>query len=293
MPGRSFTSGNQYRYSFNGMEKDDEVKGITGSSYDFGARMYDSRLGRWFSLDPAAAKYTNLSPYSFTANSPIWFVELDGRVFDLSNLSESEKQSYQAKIEVLSSNKLFQAYYSRLENSETIYYIKAGAGEGGSGSYNTTTREIYSVNNIEALAQEMFHAYQSDLGIYSPKDMSVRETEGDLVSSNIASTVGTGLSLNYSSWDQGISKNNSYYDDNYIFDEGVLTEEFDVDFNKAVDARIDFYKKREVQEGAKAPYGYIQPNSGSGAQALKKVIREANAENLTGPRLPNGDYYEN
>jgi hypothetical protein len=34
-----------YRYGFNGMEKDDEVKNGKGNSYDFGARMYDSRLG--------------------------------------------------------------------------------------------------------------------------------------------------------------------------------------------------------------------------------------------------------
>ncbi|MGM0613621.1 MAG: hypothetical protein ACQESM_08945, partial [Bacteroidota bacterium] len=35
-PGRN---GNRYRFGFNGMEKDDEVKG-GGNSYDFGARLY-------------------------------------------------------------------------------------------------------------------------------------------------------------------------------------------------------------------------------------------------------------
>src|SRR5690606_28578426 len=33
----------EYRYGFNGMEKDDEIKG-TGNSLDFGARIYDPRL---------------------------------------------------------------------------------------------------------------------------------------------------------------------------------------------------------------------------------------------------------
>jgi len=45
MPGR-IASSEDYRYGFNGKEKDDEVKG-SGNSLDFGARMYDSRLGRW------------------------------------------------------------------------------------------------------------------------------------------------------------------------------------------------------------------------------------------------------
>jgi len=60
------------------MEKDDEVNGVTGSSYDFGARQYDSRLGRWLSRDPLAAKYSSLSPYTFVANSPLVHIDPDG-----------------------------------------------------------------------------------------------------------------------------------------------------------------------------------------------------------------------
>ena len=46
MPERQYSLGNEdYRYGFNGMEKDSELKG-SGNSYDFGARMSDSRLGR-------------------------------------------------------------------------------------------------------------------------------------------------------------------------------------------------------------------------------------------------------
>ena len=67
-----------YRYGFNGMEKDDEVKG-SGNSYDFGARMYDSRLGRWLSLDPLVRSFEYVSPYNFVLNSPIYFVDPDGR----------------------------------------------------------------------------------------------------------------------------------------------------------------------------------------------------------------------
>ncbi|MFT3884721.1 MAG: RHS repeat-associated core domain-containing protein [Flavobacteriales bacterium] len=68
-----------YRWGFNGMEKDDEVHGSVGTSYDFGARLYDPRVGRWLSLDPAARDYPTLSPYVFVANSPIAFVDPDGK----------------------------------------------------------------------------------------------------------------------------------------------------------------------------------------------------------------------
>ena len=76
MPGRNKQS-DEYRYGFNGMERDDEVKGA-GNSYDFGARMYDSRLGRWLSIDRQHSKYPWCSPYVFVANKPIVFVDPNG-----------------------------------------------------------------------------------------------------------------------------------------------------------------------------------------------------------------------
>ena len=68
-----------YRFGFNGMEKDNEVKG-KGNSLDFGARIYDSRLGRWLSIDPLAAKYPDVSTFTFALNTPIQAKDPDGRV---------------------------------------------------------------------------------------------------------------------------------------------------------------------------------------------------------------------
>jgi RHS repeat-associated protein len=87
----SFTrksSAGEYRYSFNGMEKDDEVKG-NGNQLDYGARMYDSRLGRWLSIDPLAIKYPFASPYNMSLNNPILFKDYDGRDIIITNNGES------------------------------------------------------------------------------------------------------------------------------------------------------------------------------------------------------------
>ncbi len=46
----------KYRYSFTGMEDDDEWTGAN-SHYDFEARMYEGRLGKWLAIDPLAKKY--------------------------------------------------------------------------------------------------------------------------------------------------------------------------------------------------------------------------------------------
>ncbi|GGD36603.1 hypothetical protein GCM10011343_28070 [Flavobacterium orientale] len=55
-------SAESYRYGFNGMEKDDEIKG-EGNSYDFGARMLDPRVGRWFAPDPIRVCSINCVKY--------------------------------------------------------------------------------------------------------------------------------------------------------------------------------------------------------------------------------------
>ena len=75
-PNRNFNSP-EYRYGFNGKEKDSELKG-EGAQYDYGFRIYDTRLGKFLSQDPLFKTYPWLTPYQFASNSPIWAVDLDG-----------------------------------------------------------------------------------------------------------------------------------------------------------------------------------------------------------------------
>ena len=77
MPGRQFTAGNGYRYGFNGKENDNEVKGH-GGQQDYGFRIYDTRVGRFLSIDPFTQSYPWYTPYQFAGNMPIWAIDLDG-----------------------------------------------------------------------------------------------------------------------------------------------------------------------------------------------------------------------
>ncbi len=63
-----------YRYGFNRMEKDDELK-AEGNSYDFCTRMFDPRVGRWFARGSKESKYPNESTYFFVGNSPLIYVD--------------------------------------------------------------------------------------------------------------------------------------------------------------------------------------------------------------------------
>lgn len=69
-----------YRFGFNGMEKDDEIKG-NGNSLDFGARILDPRVGKFLSTDPFEGKLPQYSPYTAMGNNPIFYIDVDGKYF--------------------------------------------------------------------------------------------------------------------------------------------------------------------------------------------------------------------
>jgi RHS repeat-associated protein len=75
MPGRSSVSSAEFRYRFTGKERDVNE---TGWDY-FGARYYDSRIGRWLGVDPLGNKYPALSPYDYASNNPLKFVDPNGK----------------------------------------------------------------------------------------------------------------------------------------------------------------------------------------------------------------------
>jgi RHS repeat-associated protein len=61
-------------FRFNGKELDKE----TGYSY-YGARYYQSKLSMWLSVDPLAHDFPSWSPYNYTFNNPVRFIDPDGR----------------------------------------------------------------------------------------------------------------------------------------------------------------------------------------------------------------------
>jgi RHS repeat-associated protein len=63
------------RYKYNGKELDDE-NGLNWLAY--GARYYDSEIGRWHVIDFLAEKYRNVSPYHFVKNNAINRIDPDG-----------------------------------------------------------------------------------------------------------------------------------------------------------------------------------------------------------------------
>ncbi len=75
MPGRHYKGIIKHRYGFNGKENDTD---LNVGDLDFGARIYDSKLARWLSID----RKDNIgwSPYNFAVNNPIKYIDKDGNI---------------------------------------------------------------------------------------------------------------------------------------------------------------------------------------------------------------------
>ncbi len=154
LPGRQFTSAN-YRYGFNGKEKDDEIKGA-GNSVDFGARMYDSRLGKWFSIDQYAAKYPYLSPYLFANNQPIILIDKDGKdiYYVVQNAKTNKPELVKADLDYiaqsLNSTKAGHELLAEYANNpKKDLYITVGKTDNPSAYGQHTAGDIHTENGVK------------------------------------------------------------------------------------------------------------------------------------------------
>ena len=80
------------------MEKDDEM---TQGKYDFGARIYDGRLGSFLTIDRFYRKFSTQSPYVFAKNSPIIAIDINGDYVSVKSTSSMQKQDDGTEVEVI------------------------------------------------------------------------------------------------------------------------------------------------------------------------------------------------
>ena len=70
---QTISTGQSYRYTGKPFDNDHSL-----NLHYYGARYYDGTTGRFISVDPLASKYPSVSPYVYTLNNPLRFIDENG-----------------------------------------------------------------------------------------------------------------------------------------------------------------------------------------------------------------------
>jgi RHS repeat-associated protein len=76
----------QQNHKYKGKEFD-TTHGL--NTYDYGARQYNSLVGRLDRMDPQCEKYYSVCPYAYCRNNPIIRIDVDG-LYDTLNIHKGE-----------------------------------------------------------------------------------------------------------------------------------------------------------------------------------------------------------
>ena len=192
------------KYKYNGKELD-RMHGL--NFYDYGARQYDPLLGMFTQMDPLAEKYYGVNPYAYCGNSPIRFVDPDGKEIWISYYNENNElqrfkyeigmtcevdnthaQNIVNNLNAMAQNEDGYVVVDALVGSSSQYgFIQANtvSSDNVEGFWDSQTSTVYlqDPSNTLTFAEETFHIYQKENG--RGGKYAVNEVEAKLFSAKM------------------------------------------------------------------------------------------------------------
>ncbi len=146
MIAKAYNSQN-YRYGYNGKERDTEGTGGGESTYDYGFRIYNPQIARFLSVDPLSPSYPWWTPYQFAANRPITSIDLDG--LEAADVNENSQSSSDPN-EVTSLSEVVITGSKPLTDRQKLYSFGKGFIRGVVVAAAVTTAVVVTVGTMGA-----------------------------------------------------------------------------------------------------------------------------------------------
>jgi len=164
MPNRNW-SGTDYRFGFNGQEKDNEIYG-EGKSYTAEFWQYDSRLGRRWNLDPKGE--ASISLYACFGDNPIMFSDILGNTIRNGYkylIDRTEKLITQTG----NAKNYYETQYGLSEDMSKKEYIAGGGKRKTWTEYRKTLSSLHGYQKDLAYYNERFEVTQKIIGKWAKK----------------------------------------------------------------------------------------------------------------------------
>ena len=291
-PGRKFSAGSGYRYGYNGQEND---KDISTGDQDYKMRIYDTRLGRFLSVDPLVKEYPKQTPYSYASNAPIHAKDIEGlessHDFDIGDPSVHLMYEW-AKEEGSGGTLLNNKYYNKFDKARTTtiamglgvltsYYLAPAAtielGFVGA-SVEGTISGIKSNGDPYEIAKGAFSGFFSG-AVLAAGPSNISSLASFFQVASVGALSGMLGSTADQTFDNMFGKGGGYDVKNILISGGVgaLANVFATGLIQTINQQIDKAVLNQVAETKTASYRKLIKNAikeetpGIGTQALKKV----------------------